>query len=340
MGDSNFIARRRGSIGGSEISGVMGINPYVSPVDIYLEKTGRKEPFKGSLTTRRGNYLEPLVADEYRVSTGYDVKFPSEIAWPNAEHIMAVEDDVIMLHPQYHFLRATADRFAYTPFDTVILAEIKTAVGWGTKKFDNGVPEYYRLQAVWNRGIAGFHLGMLEDVCHIPVLLDDKYDCFDVEYKQAEFDHMVAVAVDFWNNHVLADIPPDVMSLEDCKTLFVDTDGSTVDADEGLIELITTLGELKESIALAELDASPTKESIKRMEERYAQKEMELRAALGSSQYVKYKNKNIVTYSTTTGRSYFDVDSFREAHPELYQEYIKRKPNSRTLRINYKLLGD
>lgn len=340
MGDSSFIARRRGSIGGSEISAVLGINPYVSPVDIYLEKTGRKEPFKGSLTTKRGNYLEPLVAEEYARTTGYDVKMPIDMTWQESPNVIIVDDDAILLHPHYPFLRATADRFAFTPFGTVILAEIKTAVGWGTKKFENGVPEYYRLQAIWNRGIAAFHIGMLEDTCQIPVLLDDKYDCFDVEFNQSEFDMMVDRAIKFWNNHILADIPPSVSSIEDCKALFVDTDGTIVDADEGLLDLVTALAEIKENIALAESETTSTKVAIKRLEEFYEQKELELRASLGASQYVKFKGKNLITFSSVAGRAYFDIDSFKEAEPEMYQKYLKRKPSSRQLRINYKVLGE
>ena len=189
---------------------------------------------------------------------------PIEMTWSNTDSVLVVGDDLIMLHPQYPFLRATADRFAFTPFGTTILAEIKTAVGWGVNKFQNGVPEYYRLQAIWNRGIAAFHVPMLEDICQIPVLLDDKYDCFDVAYNEHEFNVMVDAAVKFWNNHILADIPPSPDSIEDCKSLYTDTDGSSVDADEGIIKLIGELAELKESIALAEQESSPTKMSIKR----------------------------------------------------------------------------
>lgn len=340
MSDIAFVDRRRASIGGSEISGVLGINPYVSPIDIYLEKTGRKEPFKGSLTTMRGNYLEPLVADEYARNTGFLVKLPHEMEWEDKPSIIHTGEDVIFLHPRYSFLRATPDRFAYTPFGTCHVLEIKTAVGFGVNKFQNGVPAHYRAQAIWNRGIMGMHLGMLEDICQVPVLLDDKYDCFDVEYKESEFEWMVEQAVKFWNEYILKDIPPSIDSIDDCKLMYPDTDGSIIDADDGLVSLVGDMLSIKNDIELVESGQLQAKESIARMKERYEQKELELRLALGSSCTVRFNEKNLITYNPVTGRAYFDTDAFKEAEPELYQQYLKRKPSSRQLRINYKVLGE
>lgn len=340
MGDINFVDRRRQSIGGSEISAVLGINPYVTPVDVYLEKTGRKEPFAGSITTRRGNYLEPLVADEYAKATGYEVYELYQLGLEPSDTIRIVGTDVILLHPDYHFLRATIDRIAITPFGSKIVAEIKTAVGWGVNKFLSGVPEYYRLQAIWNRGIANYHMTMLEDIMQMPVLLDDKYDCFDIPYSEYEFDWMVEQAVAFWNNHILADNPPTPASVEEAKTIFVDTDGTTVDADEELVKLIAEMAQIKENMSSAESETSMTKTALARMQEAYAEKELLLRNTLGNTQYVKLGNRNLITYSPVAGRAYFDVDLFKEDQPELYQKYMKRKPSSRQLRINYKILGE
>ena len=40
-----WLALRRGYIGGSDAAAVVGLSPYVTPYQVWAEKTGKVEPF-------------------------------------------------------------------------------------------------------------------------------------------------------------------------------------------------------------------------------------------------------------------------------------------------------
>ena len=48
-------ARRLSGLGASEVPAVLGLDPYRSPLDVYLEKTGVLPPFEGNNFTEWGN---------------------------------------------------------------------------------------------------------------------------------------------------------------------------------------------------------------------------------------------------------------------------------------------
>lgn len=65
-----FHAERRTRIGASDVAGILGVSRFTTPLDVWLEKTGRIEPDKGSDAAHSGNRLEPSVLDEAEASLG------------------------------------------------------------------------------------------------------------------------------------------------------------------------------------------------------------------------------------------------------------------------------
>src|SRR5690606_29968470 len=57
-------ARRRG-IGGSDIATIAGVNPWSSPVELYLDKLGELPERPETDAMRFGKRLEQVVADEF-----------------------------------------------------------------------------------------------------------------------------------------------------------------------------------------------------------------------------------------------------------------------------------
>lgn len=63
QGSALWLARRKFTIGGSEIATVMGVNPYNSVNSLVAEKTGlSKTPFTGNIATRWGRLFEQVTA--------------------------------------------------------------------------------------------------------------------------------------------------------------------------------------------------------------------------------------------------------------------------------------
>ncbi len=65
---------RATGIGGSDAAAVCGLNPYKSPVDVYLEKVGAAAPVDETERMFWGNKLEDVVADVYSDRTGRKVR--------------------------------------------------------------------------------------------------------------------------------------------------------------------------------------------------------------------------------------------------------------------------
>ena len=70
-----WLAARRGFIGGSEVAATCGLSPWKTPVDVFLDKTGRApEEQEPSEALRLGNELEDYAARRYTETTGRAVR--------------------------------------------------------------------------------------------------------------------------------------------------------------------------------------------------------------------------------------------------------------------------
>ena len=57
--------RSPSTITASEVSTILGVNPYKSAFTLYHEKVGELPYFEGNISTRAGHALEPLIAHLY-----------------------------------------------------------------------------------------------------------------------------------------------------------------------------------------------------------------------------------------------------------------------------------
>lgn len=96
------IALRKMGVGGSEIAAVMGLDPYKSKLDVWLEKTGQAPPFAGNAATDLGNRLEPIVADLYSEEMGVRLAPCSTVVHPSYPHVLATPDRIAQASPAFY----------------------------------------------------------------------------------------------------------------------------------------------------------------------------------------------------------------------------------------------
>ena len=76
----DWLAVRKGGIGSSDAAAAVGLNPYKSQLELWLEKTGRDgslpklDPHDEESPAYWGNILEPIVAAHYTKRSGYRVR--------------------------------------------------------------------------------------------------------------------------------------------------------------------------------------------------------------------------------------------------------------------------
>ncbi len=126
---------RRQGIGSSDAAAAVGLNPYKSQLELWLEKTGRDaelpriDPSDESSPTYWGTLLEPIVAAHYTKRTGNKVR----------------KVNAVLQHPEHAWMLANIDREIVGTSDVQIL-ECKTAGIHGSRLWKDGVPEYVQLQ--------------------------------------------------------------------------------------------------------------------------------------------------------------------------------------------------
>ena len=184
-----WLEVRRGGIGSSDAATAVGLNPYKSPLELWLEKTGRQsanDEQPGMDDPRFwGTLLEPYVAVAYQQKTGRKVR----------------RINAVLQHPTMPFMLANIDREVVGEPEVQIL-ECKTAGEFGSRLWKDGVPEYVQLQVQHQLAVTG------KDAADVAVLLCGQ----DLQVHRIERDddiiaRLVVLETRFWEC-VETDTPP------------------------------------------------------------------------------------------------------------------------------------
>ena len=187
---NNVTENRHEYIGASEIGIIMGVGLFKTPFQLWCEKTQKINPEENISTEQEermlmGTMLEDVIAQHYA-----------------KKHDVAVRRaPKVYVHPKYPFLRGHADRIVT---GTEKGLECKNTSEYNFDKWNGeDIPEQYILQCQWLMGLSG------RKEWDIAVLIGgNKYKDKPIKFDKDLFEHMVEVAVDFWNNNVLKDVPP------------------------------------------------------------------------------------------------------------------------------------
>lgn len=136
-----WLEARRGYIGGSEISAVIGRNPYKSNLELWQEKTGliTPEDIGDKPYVRYGHDAEPLLRDMF------ELDFP--------EYIVDYWDNNIWINPRFPFAHASLDGWlTEKATGRKGILEIKTTnilQSQQKEKWNGRIPDNYYCQVLW-----------------------------------------------------------------------------------------------------------------------------------------------------------------------------------------------
>ncbi|MED1881236.1 hypothetical protein EDM54_02485 [Brevibacillus borstelensis] len=285
-----WLQYRRKGIGGSDAAAIAGLSKWKSPVAVYLEKIGQTPPEENqSEAAYFGTILEDVVAQEFTRRTGQKVK----------------RRNAILQHPDYPFMLANVDRLIV---GERVGLECKTASEYLKSEWEGEeIPAPYLLQCQHYMAVTGY------DAWWIAVLIGgNKFVYKKIERDEEIIQFLIGLESDFWNNHVVPQVPPMVdgteASTELLKKMYpVAVAGSEIHLPSDA-ELLITEWEV-------------AKANLKTAEERVTELENRLKALLGENE-VGVSRTHVVTWRTVTSER---VDSKRLAkeQPEIYRQYLK-----------------
>ncbi len=137
-----WLEARRHLITATDISAILGLHPYKSAREVYMEKKGLAKEVVPNQAMETGTHLEPAIASWFEKTTGK----------PCIETGLHIKDDIF---------GATPDRLIG---DTELL-ECKYAGANASQNFGSGddeVPAHYLLQVQWQLFVTGRKVGYLQ----------------------------------------------------------------------------------------------------------------------------------------------------------------------------------
>ena len=289
MSREEWLESRKKGIGGSDASSIMGLNPYSSPLKVYLDKIGKGEDKVTTEAMRQGTDLEQYVAERFCEETGLQVRRCNQI----------------LQHPKYDWMLANVDRLIVGHNAGL---ECKTTSPYSKFKFDEGeINPHYYWQSVHYMAVTG------ADTWYVAVLVLGKaFHVFEIRRDEAAIRQLIDAEKVFWEEHVLKKDPP------------LPT-GSEVD-DEAVAAVYPEGDDAEEDVELFDIDniLDLRNLTLKRREEIDAEiREYDQQIKMAMGKHVHgYTNKWKVNWSNTS-TSRVDAKLLKEKYPEIAAEVTK-----------------
>lgn len=294
MDHEAWLRQRKNGIGGSDAGAVCGLNPYTSPIQVYLDKTTEEINDIDNESMRQGRDLEEYVAQRFMEKSGKKVR----------------RSNMIYKNQKYPFLFANVDRLIVGENAGL---ECKTASAYSADKWkDDAIPPHYLIQCYHYMAVTNADAWYLA-----VVILGKEFKFVRLERDEAMIQNLISIEQDFWENHVLKKVMPQ-------------PDGSK--ASEELIKQYFSKADFNKTISLSgfheklerrlELDALIDKldKEKKQIEQEVKLYMEDAELAVGEDFIVSWKN--VTTAKVDTAR-------LKEENPQIYEQYLKQQQSRR-----------
>ncbi len=298
---------RKQGIGSSDAAAAVGLNPYKSQLELWMEKTGRDtelpkpDPDNTEEPVYWGTLLEPIVATAYTKQTGRKVR----------------RVNAVLQHPEKPWMLANIDREVIGASDVQIL-ECKTAGEFGARLWKEGVPEYIQLQVQHQLAVTG------KKAADVAVLIcGQQLQVHRIHRDEELIDKLMELQERFWH-YVTSDTPPpadgSASSATALRYLYPRDTGEQVD-----FQLDSNMSQLFESLQ----EARAQLETYKQQEELFKQ---QIQEAMGDATKAVFST-GAVSWKRSRDSVSLDTKQLLADQPELLTQYGKTRSGSRRFLI-------
>lgn len=236
MPHDEWLKIRKGGIGGSDIGAIMGVNPWSSAFNVFIDKTtDYVKDLSDNEAVYWGTTLEDIVAKEFEKRIG------KKVAKMNA------------------ILQSKETPFAYANIDRRIVGEeagleCKTTSAFQADEWKDGeIPASYICQCQWYMYVTGYKKWYI--ACLIG---GQKFVWYELNRDDELIGYMIERASEFWNNHVLTGEAPPADGSPSCteylKENFPEDNGESVMLTTFCIDVVADLMHCKEKKRVIEED--------------------------------------------------------------------------------------
>lgn len=288
MSHKGWLMARKNYIGGSESSAIIGINPFRSSIDVYMDKITDEIIENKSYRMELGNKLEDFVAREFMEKTGKKVR--------NVNAILGNE--------KYPYMSANIDR-AIVGEKSIL--ECKVTNSFAIKEWeDDKVPPYYEIQVQHYMAITG------AEKAYIAALIGNSDFAIKEIVRDDELIEMIVKANNyFWTENVQKKIlpSPDGTSMYDevLKEKYKYSKENQIILQSSNDERIQNILDIKEQIDILETEKKKL--------------EQEVKSELGENESGICNKFQVNWKGYVTNR--IDTTNLKKEMPEVYKKYCK-----------------
>jgi len=317
-----WLACRRQGLGGSDAAAVLGISPFRTARDLYYDKRGLpiEDNEDNWVAMEVGTLLEDLVARIFAKKTGLNV----------------YRRKCMFQHPRHPWMLADLDFLVEMPDGGTAILECKTTNYNARDKWEHDgnpiVPVYYETQG--RHYMAVMNLDRVYFCC----LYGNNEDEVIIRRIDRDMDYeaeLIFLEEDFWLNNVQAQVEPPYIEnsgeliLESLRRLMGPSSGDAppVSLTEPQSAKVLRYMEVRNEKLI--LDAE-----VRRLEAEMKRLKALIMADMGNSNTAAYEDTRgsyTVTLSSSSREGIFKDDLLRlkEAHPDIYEEYVSVSRNEK-----------
>lgn len=300
---------RKKTLGGSDIPAVANLDPYRTPLDVYLEKKGEAPPREETWPMRLGTEQEALVAN-----------------WYGRERNVSIENHPQVIHPKFAWVSGSPDRVMTQMGKVIRGLECKFRSERMRDKYgDPGTDEVLpsdMAQCCWY-----MLLFPMAEAWDVAVQFGNQERLIYTVPRDAELIEMfLETGREFWESHILTDTPPPLDGSKSAsdylKRKYPSDNGPLLEpTDEEILDIIE--------------DFQVTKRVLKQTEDYAAQLENQLKEFIGDFAGVKGDFGKITWKKNKDGQT-LDYKAMAAAYPEIAAQFMKPKPGVRVFRPYFK----
>lgn len=275
---------RNKCIGSSDAPVILGVSPWATPYDLWLQKTGQVPPTEENSAMRIGTVLEAPLLQLAGERLGVKVVRPTS--------------SYVGCQP---FFRANIDGMIGEAKRGADIVEIKTTSqtdGWGTEGTDE-VPDMVKVQVAYQMSCSS------SQVAYVACLTGSfglSFKVYRIPFDADFCGYVMQQCERWWRTHMEQGVPPETSGTIDVLKQIRRTDSQ--------IELPSELFEAQ----------SAAKEKLKLAEAEYEAAHAALVTALGTNKRGVCATHSVSVTEIQSDR--FDRKSFEQEHSELAKQYV------------------
>lgn len=283
-----WLKYRKMGITGTDAGSIVGMNPYRSALQVFVDKTTDNIDNFDNEAMKQGRDLEEYVAQRFCEATGKKVRRANAIFVSNE-------------HP-----------FMLADFDRMVVGEragleCKTVSAYSADKWKNGaIPLHYQLQVQHYLAVSGY------DAWYVAALIFSKeFIVHKIERDEELIQSLITIEKRFWEQNVLSGIMPDPDGSKTADEVlakyFPQKEGVSVPLPQQMDNQLRRRAELVELIGKLETEKSIIEQEVKKY--------------LGTSDATEAENESFYIRWKNVATSRVDVEKLRKEAPDIYEKF-------------------